>query len=197
MPSWPPRLRSGGSPYSACPQATVGGVPWPAPAHHRSAHAIYWTRNDCLAPSHPDRISQRSGRETKMGNNLKHPTRRKVIGAMGVGAAGALAVPTLFGRPARAAGRTIKIGMVSPQTGPIAAFGEADQWVLGEVRKVLANGITVAGEQHPVEIVYRDSQSNPNRASEVAAQLINNDHIDIMVASSTSDTVLSLIHISE
>jgi len=75
--------------------------------------------------------------------------------------------------------------MVSPQTGYIAAFGEADQWVLGEVRKALADGITIAGQQHPVEIIYRDSQSNANRASEIAAQLINSDRVDIMVASST------------
>jgi branched-chain amino acid transport system substrate-binding protein len=39
-----------------------------------------------------------------------------------------------------------------------------------------------------VQILNRDSQSNPNRASEVAAQLINNDKVDIMIASSTSDT---------
>jgi branched-chain amino acid transport system substrate-binding protein len=115
-------------------------------------------------------------------------SRRKVIQAMGAGAVGAFTAPTLFTRLARAAGRAVKIGMVSPATGPIAAFGEADQWVLGEVRKALASGITIAGEQHPVEILYRDSQSNPNRASEVAAQLINNDRVDIMVASSTSDT---------
>jgi branched-chain amino acid transport system substrate-binding protein len=107
---------------------------------------------------------------------------------MGAGAAGALTAPILFARLARAAGRAVKIGMVSPATGPIAAFGEADQWVLGEVRKALASGITIAGEQHPIEIIYRDSQSNPNRASEVAAQLINTDKVDIMVASSTSDT---------
>ena len=36
----------------------------------------------------------------------------------------------------------------------------------------------------------RDSQSNPNRAGELAAQLINNDKVDIMVASSTGDTVI-------
>ena len=41
----------------------------------------------------------------------------------------------------------------------------------------------------PIEIVSRDSQSNPNRASEVASQLINNDNVDIMVASSTADTL--------
>ena len=57
------------------------------------------------------------------------------------------------------------------------------------VGKFLGDGIVVAGEKHPVEILNRDSQSNPNRASEVAAQLINNDRVDIMVASSTGDTV--------
>ena len=36
--------------------------------------------------------------------------------------------------------------MVSPETGPIAAFGEADKWVLSEAKKVLAKGITIAGE---------------------------------------------------
>ena len=121
-----------------------------------------------------------------MTSNRNNPSRRGVITALGLGA---VAAPKLFA-PARAAGRTVKIGMVSPQTGPIAAFGEADNWVVGEVRKVLAPGITVAGENHKVEILYRDSQSDPNRASEVAAQLINNDRVDIMVASSTGDTVI-------
>ena len=124
-----------------------------------------------------------------MSESRQHPSRRSVVKGLGIGAAGALATPALFTRGAHAAGRTVKIGMVSPQTGPIAAFGEADQWVLAEAKKALANGITIAGEQHPVEIVYRDSQSNPNRASEVAAQLINNEKVDIIVASSTSDTV--------
>ncbi len=114
--------------------------------------------------------------------------RRKALRTLALGGAGALAAPALLMRSAHAAGRTIKIGMVSPSTGPIAAFGEADQFVLAGVRKALSDGIMVAGEKHPVEIIYKDSQSNPNRASEVAAQLINNDRIDFMVASSTSDT---------
>src|SRR6516165_682506 len=123
-----------------------------------------------------------------MAGNPKLTTRRQVIEAFGAGAATVLAAPTLLTGPVRAAGRTVKIGMVSPQTGPIAAFGEADEWVLGEARKALAGGVTIAGAQHPVEILYRDSQSNPNRASEVAARLINSDKVDIMVASSTSYT---------
>jgi len=124
-----------------------------------------------------------------MLENRKGSSRRKVIKTLGAGALGALAAPRLFAT-ARAAGRPIKIGMVSPATGPIAAFGEADQWVLGEVRKVLAPGIIAAGENHPVEIVYRDSQSNPNRAAEVTSQLINNDKVDMIIGSSTGDTVV-------
>ncbi len=114
--------------------------------------------------------------------------RRRALRTLALGATSAFAAPAMLMRPARAAGRTIKIGMISPATGPIAAFGEADQFVLAGVRKALAGGIEVAGEKHPVEIIYKDSQSNPNRASEVAAQLINNDRIDFMIASSTSDT---------
>jgi branched-chain amino acid transport system substrate-binding protein len=117
------------------------------------------------------------------------PQRRKLVKLIAAGSAGAIASPWMF-QPSRADGRAIKIGMVSPQTGPIAAFGEADQWVLGEVKKTLADGITVAGEKHPVEILYRDSQSNPNRASEVTAQLINRDKVDLVVGSSTGDTVV-------
>jgi branched-chain amino acid transport system substrate-binding protein len=80
--------------------------------------------------------------------------------------------------------------MVSPETGPIAAFGEADQFVLAGVRKALGDGIVIAGEKHPAQIIYKDSQSNPNRAAEVTVQLINNDKVDLVVGSSTSDTVI-------
>ena len=115
--------------------------------------------------------------------------RRKLLKLAAAGSAGAIASPWMF-QSSRAAAKTIKIGMVSPETGPIAAFGEADQFVIAGVRKVLANGITAAGENHPVEIISKDSQSNPNRASEVTAQLINNDKVDIVIGSSTGDTVV-------
>ena len=114
--------------------------------------------------------------------------RRKAIKLIAAGGASAIALPRMFAT-ARAAGRPVKIGMVTPETGAIAAFGEANQFVLAGIRKVLAKGITIAGENHPVEIISKDSQSNPNRASEVTAQLINNDKVDLMVGSSTSDTV--------
>ena len=113
--------------------------------------------------------------------------RRKLLKLATAGAATASASPWMF-QTGRAAGRPIKIGMITPETGPIAAFGEPSKWVAEGVSKALGDGIMVAGEKHPVQIIDRDSQSNPNRASEVATQLINNDKVDIMVASSTSDT---------
>jgi len=62
-----------------------------------------------------------------MIEHCEYPSRRKVIkAAVGVAAAGALTARKLF-TTARAADSMVKIGMVSPQTGPLAAFGEADQ----------------------------------------------------------------------
>ncbi len=114
--------------------------------------------------------------------------RRNTLKTLALGA-GTLAAPALMLKSAQAQSRTVKIGFVSPQTGQIAAFGEADKFVLDGVRAALAKGITIAGKQFPVEIIYKDSQSNPNRAAEVTNQLINNDKCDIILGSSTSDTV--------
>ncbi len=113
--------------------------------------------------------------------------RRKLLKMAAAGGAGLVTSPWTF-QSSRAAPKTIKIGQITPETGPIAAFGEPSKWVADEVTKFLGDGIVVAGEKHRVEILNRDSQSNPNRASEVAAQLINNDKVDIMIASSTGDT---------
>jgi branched-chain amino acid transport system substrate-binding protein len=115
--------------------------------------------------------------------------RRKVLRTVAIGGLAA-AAPAILTRPARAAGRPIKIGFVSPETGPIAAFGEADDFVLAGVRKTIGNGITINGTQYPVTIIKKDSQSNPNRAAQVTAELINSDKVDIVLGSSTSDTTI-------
>ena len=39
------------------------------------------------------------------------------------------------------AANTIKIGFISPRTGPLAGFGEPDPYVLDLARKALANGL--------------------------------------------------------
>ncbi len=66
-------------------------------------------------------------------------SRRRVVQGLGVGA-GLIAAPAYI-RSGYAATKTIKLGFVSPETGPIAAFGSADEFVLSGVRKLLANGL--------------------------------------------------------
>lgn len=105
-------------------------------------------------------------------------------GAAAMAAAGGLAAPAVH-----AQGRPVKIGFVSPQTGPLAPFGEADRFVLAGVNQVLANGIQIGKKTYPVEIIAKDSQSNPNRAADVAAELILKDEVNLMIGSSTGDTV--------
>jgi branched-chain amino acid transport system substrate-binding protein len=90
---------------------------------------------------------------------------------------------------AYAANPVIKIGHVSPRTGPLAGFAEADEYVLKAIKQAFASGIANNGKNYSIEIISKDSQSNPNRAASVAADLILGDEVDIIVAASTPDTV--------
>ncbi len=88
-------------------------------------------------------------------------------------------------------GRTIKVGFVSPVTGALAAFGEADEFCVKGWNEAVKDGLTTAdGVTHPVEILVRDSQSDSNRAATVAGDLVTNDGVDILMVTSTSDTVV-------
>lgn len=102
---------------------------------------------------------------------------------------GALAAPAILNViPVNAQSRVIKIGHVSPRTGPIAPFGEADPYILEQIQKLLERGISNGGRTYPVQIISKDSQSSTSRASEVAAELILRDKVDLIVAASTPDT---------
>ena len=116
-------------------------------------------------------------------------SRRGALKTLGAGAAG-LAGSGLF-MPAVFAAKTVKIGFVSPQTGPLAAFGEPDAFTLDQLNKVLAGGVQSGGQNLPVEIIYKDSQSDSNRAAEAASELILKDNCDIIVAASTPATTSS------
>jgi branched-chain amino acid transport system substrate-binding protein len=113
-------------------------------------------------------------------------TRRKFITA----SAGILAAPVILNiTKAYAANPTLKIGHVSPRTGPLAGFAEADDYVLEAIAKTFAAGLENNGKSWNIEIISKDGQSNPNRAAEVAADLILSDEVDIMVAASTPEIV--------
>ena len=84
---------------------------------------------------------------------------------------------------------SIKIGFVSPLTGPASGFGEPDPYVIGLAKNAFKNGITVGGTNYSVEIVTRDGQSTPSVGASVAQDLISNQKVDLMLATSTPETV--------
>jgi branched-chain amino acid transport system substrate-binding protein len=101
------------------------------------------------------------------------------------GTTAAVAVGAL---PQAFAADTLKIGYVSPQTGPLAPFGEADKWVIDQMKVAFKDGLTVAGRKYEVQIVLKDSQSNPNRAGEVANDLILKDKVALVLTAGTPET---------
>ena len=78
-------------------------------------------------------------------NSLIRPSRRTVLKGLGAGvAASTLGAPMV----ARAQSKgTIKVGFVTPATGPLAPFGETDGWTIDKVQQLLAKGLeTSAGK---------------------------------------------------
>jgi len=111
-------------------------------------------------------------------------TRRHFLCAAGASAALAAWRP----RAGVAADREIKIGYVTPRTGPLAGFAEADDFILGGLEKRFKEGVAIGGGRHPVKILVKDSQSSPNRAAEVASELILSGKVDLMLVASTPET---------
>jgi branched-chain amino acid transport system substrate-binding protein len=101
---------------------------------------------------------------------------------------GAAATAAISIAPIAFAAETIKIGFVSPQTGPLAPFGEADKWVIEQMKSAFKDGIVIGGRKYDVQIVLKDSQSNPNRAGEVANDLILKDKVALMLTAGSPET---------
>ena len=117
--------------------------------------------------------------------NAASLTRRSFMAATAAGSA-ALA---FGGRAAFAADDTLKVGFISPRTGPLGGFGETDGYVLELARKALAAGLQAGGKTWKVEILDQDTQSDPSRAGQLAKDLINNKGIDLMLVVSTPETI--------
>ncbi len=131
-------------------------------------------------------------------NKLVRPaiSRRSLLRGMGAGvAASTLALPTYL--RAQTAGK-IKMAYITPATGPLGLFGETDGYTVAKIREALGGQITSAnGNVYELEILERDSQSNPNKAAEIAGDLILNDEVHLVVPASTTDTILPVMEQAE
>ena len=105
-------------------------------------------------------------------------SRRKLLKS--TAATGLVLTASGLAAPAIAQGARIRIGYITPQSGPLAAFAEADSFIL--------DGFSGSEAGANFEVIVKDSQSNPNRAAEVASELIVEDEIDLMLVASTPET---------
>jgi len=116
-------------------------------------------------------------------------TRRTFL--KGVAASGLISSSSALPVAAVAKGSAMKIGYVSPRTGPLAAFAEADTFVLEGFKAVAkAQGLNI-------EVIVKDSQSNPNRAADVAKELIVQNKVNLMLVASTPETTNPVATICE
>jgi len=104
--------------------------------------------------------------------------------AAGMAAAAPFWTSTVFAQSIK----PIRLGYVSPRTGPLAAFAEADDFVIKGYLETVKGGLKVGTATRPVEVVVKDSQSNPNRAATVAKELIVNDKVDLVLVGGTPET---------
>jgi branched-chain amino acid transport system substrate-binding protein len=142
-----------------------------------------------------------------------HPTRRTLLRAAGVGAAvvggggllqacsssikGASASSTSSASASTAG--NITIGWIHPLTGPLAGFGAADNWVTSKIMQTspYKNGFKVGGKTYSVTIKSYDTQSSDTRAGDLAHQAILTDGADLLLASSTPETVNAVASTAE
>jgi branched-chain amino acid transport system substrate-binding protein len=84
----------------------------------------------------------------------------------------------------------ITLGWIHPLTGPLAGFGAPDNWVISKIKQTTPykSGFKIGGKTYPVTIKSYDTQSSPTRAGDLARQAIN-DGVDLLLASSTPETV--------
>lgn len=84
--------------------------------------------------------------------------------------------------------KTLTIGYVSPTTGPLAPFGEADAFAIEQMEAHFKeHPLEVDGEEYDVEIIVKDAASDSSTAAKVAGELINSEGADLILASSTPD----------
>jgi branched-chain amino acid transport system substrate-binding protein len=134
--------------------------------------------------------------------STSHPARRGVlqagaaVAATAVGTAAATACSSGIKGSSGTTGSgatagELKIGWFHPITGGLSGFGSADNFVLSKIRATpqYSKGFTIGGKTWKVTIRSYDTRSDPTVSGNLAHQAILSDGMDMLVASSTPETV--------
>ncbi len=111
----------------------------------------------------------------------------------GCGGGGNTPAPAGSGSGAAAPGggdAVIKIGYVSPITGPMSHFSVGmDRTIQNVVAKMNETGYDIGGTHYTIEVIKGDSESDPVKAAEVATKLVQSDGCQILLGEWTPDTM--------
>jgi urea transport system substrate-binding protein len=85
-----------------------------------------------------------------------------------------------------AGGRSIKVGVIADQTGPLSFIGQAN----ANVARMVVGDINAKGGLlgRRIELVLEDSATNDAVAAEKAAKLVTQDHVDVILGGIYSST---------
>jgi len=93
------------------------------------------------------------------------------------------------------------VGYVAPFTGPLGFFTEQFDWSSKQCLDAInADGgiyIEAYGKKLPVRIITADTESDPNKASEVATNLVLNNNLDFLIGAWTPDTSIPVSAVAE
>jgi len=131
---------------------------------------------------------------TSPGGGINRRSLLRVFGAGAavVGAGGLLEACSSSVKGASSSStKSITIGWIHPLTGALAGFGAPDTWVISKIKQTTPykNGFKIGSKTYPVTIKSYDTQSSPTRAGDLARTAILNDGVDLLLASSTPETV--------
>jgi branched-chain amino acid transport system substrate-binding protein len=114
-------------------------------------------------------------------------SRRTFTTAVGLSALGGLV--GLAPRAVRAAGEPIKIGWIAALTGPNSAAGLAFNTGVDYAVKTINEKGGVNGR--PIDLITRDSQSDPTKAVNAAQEMINRENVNAIVGPANSGETLA------
>lgn len=93
-------------------------------------------------------------------------------------------------------GETIKIGMLASLTGALEAYGEQTTRGFELGLEYATDGtMEVAGKK--IEVVTKDTETDPTVARQAAISLLENDEVDFLVGSSSSGDTLAVTPLAE
>ena len=135
----------------------------------------------------------------------RRQTRRsflKKTALLGAGAAAAgLGIPSLIPGAAAAERGYILVGRCNPASGAMAGFGQASPWADRKALELINRdgGIYIKklDKKLPVRMKLVDTRSDVSKATDLAAKLILDDRIDVMIALHTPPMVNAITAVCE